>query len=371
MNNSSFDSLLEQFSIQGKHPELITEFQLLNSEDKSTREQAEEYLFSLSYHQGDIGIIAPFVIPFFLDRLDRETDLKILESLLIELACMASGSSYIKEIDEIADEESHKKARKRRRTNIQRLFRETQAALSHRLDRYFNFLAHDAAFIRSHAVYLLMYCQFHVENIIRVLRSTFERERDEDVKSLIIFAMVILSDRNSLEIDTDFLNDILNSSTTDSVKLAAAIALTHIQEENIKELAFSQLLALSKKDGMWEHLRIHESALPCYILHFVDRLNDEQTFQLVDAMLQGWSLYHSVDDLILLVFKCDNEDDFWEEKDIKDLSKLQLHFLEKVAAAENVSYNSTLGNLLMTFGIRDRDEQNRDGLIKLLSNMSL
>jgi hypothetical protein len=233
MNNSSFDSLLEQFSLQGKYPELIAEFQLLNSENKRTREEAEEELFTQSYHQGDIGIVAPFVIPFFLDRLNRETDLKILESLLIELACMASGSSYIKKIDEIDSEENQGKAKKRKTTKIQRLFRETQIALSYGIDRYFNFLTHDTAFIRSHAVYLLIYCQFQVENIVRVIRSTFDRERDEDVKSLIIFGLVILSDRNDLEIDIAFLNDVLNASTADSVKLAAAIVLAHIQEENV------------------------------------------------------------------------------------------------------------------------------------------
>jgi hypothetical protein len=371
MNNSSFDSLLEQFSLQGKYPELIAEFHLLNSENKRTREEAEEELFTKSYHQGDIGIVAPFVIPFFLDRLDRETDLKILESLLIELACMASGSSYIKKIDLIDCKEKQEKVRNRKTTKIQKLFIETQLALSHGIDRYFDFLTHSASFIRNHAVYLLMHCQFQVENVIQVLRSTFEQETDEDVKSLIIFSLVILSNRNALEIDTAFLNDILNSSTADCVKLSAAIVLAHIEENNINEVAFARLLDLSKKDDLWEDLRVHESALPFHILHFVTRLNDEQTFQLVDAMLQGWSLDDSVDDLILLVFKCDDEDAFWEERDVEDLSKLQLHFLRKVAATDNVSYGSTLGNLLMTFGIRDRDEQNRESLIKLLSNISL
>jgi hypothetical protein len=368
MNNSSFENLLDIFVKEEKYLELVAEFHLLNSENKKTRQEAQEELFRRSYHQGDIGVVAPFVIPFFLDRLDRETNSRILESLLIELGCLAKGSLYKEDVLCLSDrQEEYTESEQIQIAEALELFRLTQSALSDGIARYFYFLNHESIFIRSSSVYLLMYCQFEVNNIIQALKSTFEIETDEDVKSLIIFGLVILSDQNALEIDTVFLNDILSSSTTDSVKLSAAITLAHIEEENITEVAFSRLLDLSKKDGMWEHLRVHQSALPFHILHFVNRLNEEQTFQLVEAMIQGWGLDDSVDDLILLVFKCDDDDDFWQERDIESMSKLQLSFLQKVASTENISYSSTLGNLLMTFGLRGDEEQNREKLIELLN----
>ncbi|WP_373538721.1 hypothetical protein [Chamaesiphon sp.] len=365
MNNSSFENLLDIFSRAGKYPELVAEFHLLNSENKKTRQEAEEELFRRSYHQGDIGVVAPFVIPFFIDRLDREMNLRILESLLIELGCLASGSSRNINLENC--EEEYTEEEKIQITEALALFAETQSALSDGVARYFYLLNHDSVFIRNSTIYLLMYCQFQLENIVQIFYSTFQLENHEDIKSLIVFGLVILSDRNCLEIDTVFLSDILISSATDSVKLSAAIALAHVEEENISGIAFARLLELSKKDGLWEHIRVHESALPFHILHFVDRLNDEQTFQLVEAMMQGWGLDDSVDDLILLVFKCDDDDDFWQEREIDSISKLQLSFLQKVASTDNVSYSSTLGNLLMTFGLRGDDEQNREKLIELLN----
>ena len=166
------------------------------------------------------------------------------------------------------------------------------------------------------------------------------------------------------------MNDIISSSATDFVRFSASVALAYVEEENISEVAFAKLLELSKKDGMWESLRCLESSFPFSILYFVSRLNDEQTFQLVDAIIEGWSLDISTDELINLVFKCENEENFWKLRDISNISNLQLFFLTKVIETENVGYDSTLGNLLRTFSDRGYHEPKRETLIELLSRRS-
>lgn len=369
MDNLSFEMMIDRLSEYDKiDSELIANIRLLNSENKKVREEAEEELFRRSYHQGDIGVVAPIVIPFFISRLDRETNSRILQSLLIELGCLASGSSRAMVMDDF--EQEYTEVDRIQILEAIELFSQTQNTIVTGLNRYCQFLSHESAMIRNSAVYVLMYCQFQVENIIHVLRSAFEKENDENIKSLILFGIVISSTRNQLNIDTVFLNDIVSSSATDFVKFSASVALAYVEEENISEVVFAKLLELSKKDGMWETLRYLESSLPFSILYFVSRLNDEQTFQLVDAMIQGWSLDISTDELINLVFKCEDEEDFWEPRDINSISSLQLFFLTKVVETENVRYGSTLGSLLRTFSDQGYHEPTRETLIKLLSRRS-
>jgi hypothetical protein len=362
-------SILNRLSKEGSHPELITKLNLLNSPEEEVRIQAREGLFDRIYHQGDIGDVAPLVIPFFIDRLDRETEPSCLNYLLIELGCLASASSRdLSWLEECED--NYTKIEWTGIAGAIKLFKETQSSLSNGINRYCQLLDHELASIRHSAVYLLMYCQFQLDYIVEMLLSRFRRESDENIKSLIVFGFIILSDRNHLEVDTLFLNDILNSDQPDLVKLSAAIALAYIEEENISTTAFARLLDLSKTAKIWEDLECNDSALPFKTLYFVSRLNDEQMSQLIDAILEGWDLSRCVDELIPLVFRCDDEDDFWEERDINEIPAPQLNFLKKVAMAEKVSYNSTLGNLLRTFGLSGGNEQNRESLIQLLDTVS-
>ncbi|MCP2729384.1 hypothetical protein [Limnofasciculus baicalensis] len=79
-------------------PELIGEDTIhaihnLASDDKNVRSDALLDLWNMTWHQGDLSWSASIVVPFLLQRLQKESDTGLLYNILIDLAHLATGSS--------------------------------------------------------------------------------------------------------------------------------------------------------------------------------------------------------------------------------------------------------------------------------------
>ncbi|CBN55077.1 MULTISPECIES: hypothetical protein [Kamptonema] len=285
---------------------LVTLLKDLSADDKKVRSEAQMELWYASWHQGTLTWPAYFIVPFFQERLSRESEPDLLESILIDLAHLATAATFFGtqpvfkyEILEL-DKEYPSEYQEQLLIELGWV-NGTFEAVYKGINLYLNLLEHNYPKVRIAAAYTLSCCKSEAERICNLMIQHFTCESDEMVKATIPLCLAFLS--KSTLVDAAFCEEILNSNESDIVKLSAGVSLAYIAGENISNNAFNRLLSLIKNKELFTHLWEHydnpmATAHYWMIINFFSRLDDSKLAQILVVLAEPEQQIYDCGDLL-------------------------------------------------------------------------
>lgn len=301
----------------------------LGADDKDVRSKALWELGDMLCYQGTYFWWAALVVPFLLERLQHESDLELLERILIDLAQLGTGNSFCdapKDFDWILQDRQNTTESQAQVERELSWVRVTHEAVYKGVDVYLNFLEHDSPDIRIAAAYTLACCKLDAAQICTRMCRRFRSESEELVKAAIPLCLAILS--NSTPVDTAFFEELLNSNESDRVKLSTAIALAFVAGENMSDHALEMLVQLIGKPNLFTTLcdRYQDRMSEAHGLfhRFLTRLNDRQMARIIPVLARVWEHPDSPEFLLELAFRGQKIQEGTTVHDLTDSQRLLL-----------------------------------------------
>ncbi len=314
------------------HEDILDCIKKLASSDEDVRKIAESELFDMIWHQGSIGYQSAFPVPYLIERLKYETNLEILESILLDLAHLATGTSFCETHQNLSyykDRRDTEEFQERMKEEI--LYANaTHTAVYKGIDIYLNLLEHDSYLIRIAAAYTLSCCKVNLDRICFSLYARFDQESDEMVKVNISLCLAFINKTYPIQIS--FFEDILKSDESDIVKLTAGIALAFVAGVNMSDEFLEIFAKQLEKTEIFENLREHYenymlTAHYTSVVEYLINLNDRQITKILPALKKIWADSYYLDDLVDFVFR---DEIIAEGSTINDLTENQKIVLQTV-----------------------------------------
>ncbi len=222
-------------------PQLLRD---LTSPDEQKRGHALGTLYTNIYHQGTVYQASAYAAPFLIELAQQEAVLE-RDEILVLLAHLAQGNTYHRQHWHFYSEE------RRRDPTIQAELEEgifwvekTYEAVAAGLPLYASLLAHPDAKIRMAAPRVLGMLFHEAPQVVPVLCERFDGESDQRVQASLLYAVGALLARQEErhERGWQLLVRALESSPSEFVRLAAAMALGRTRRPEIPTRAFDALL---------------------------------------------------------------------------------------------------------------------------------
>lgn len=290
------------------HEDILDSIKKLASNDKDIRETALSELFEMIWHQGSIYAQSAFPVPFLIERLQHETDLKILESILWNLAHLATGTSYCETHQNLSYYEDRRNTEEFQERMKEEILdaNATHTAVYKGIDIYLDLLKHNSSLIRISAAYTLSCCRVDLDKICASFYTRFHQESDEMVKAIIPLCLAFISKIHPIQVS--FFEEILKSDESDIVKLSAGIALAFVAGDKMLDEFLEILAAQIEKAEIFDNLCNHYENLMLMAHHilvveYLIRLNDRQMVKILPPLIKKWAIPYRLDELVNLFFR--------------------------------------------------------------------
>jgi len=223
----------------------------LASPVEEERADAMGELYGNIWHQGTVYQATAYAVPFLLELLESpKVDGK--DDILVLLAHLARGTSY----HDVHQHLSHHKEEAKGQGWQDKVQKElgwvgdVKAAVKAGENLYLGLLNDTDARMRDAAAYVIASLDRPLAKLAEAVWKRLEREKEESVQVGLVMAFGFLAERT--EGNTSSLLAMLIGSTSESVKLAAAMSLIQLSPDEQSEESIAMLLHAARFPGRFE-----------------------------------------------------------------------------------------------------------------------
>lgn len=300
-------------------PEAIQTIRNFRSEKPELREQAREYLFDESWHQGSLYSDSIFIAPFFIKQLQYESEPQLLEYILLDLAHFTTGIperltrrdiDFDLELRYLLVGESIPEYRIEKSDRVG-WAKFTYESIDRGIDAYLDYCKHPVPDVRVAVIYLLSCCRSETEKINKSMYELFCTEINEIVKATIFLYFAFISQASFIQssaIDIKFIEGVVNSDESNIVQLSAAIALAFIDGKKISDANVNILMSLLERPNLLEELIQHYenpmlTAHRLGIIDFFENLSDRNLRKVLPSLREASQQIYPISNFLEIVFQ--------------------------------------------------------------------